>query len=95
MIQNITGHFKSQQKDTFCQGNLHQDKESKCKTDQKINWIGHLHISKKSKITFKIWKLNKLCVAHVGKIWGNAWNTKWENLRFWTSGPNFDVQTCL
>ena len=31
MGQNIIGHFKSQQKDTFCQGNLHQDKSINAK----------------------------------------------------------------
>ena len=31
MGQNIIGHFKSQPKETFCQGNLHQDKSSNAK----------------------------------------------------------------
>ena len=83
--QYITGHFKSQQKDTFCQGNLHRDKLSKWKTDQNRNWRGHLNISKKSKITFKWWKLKELWPTQVGKFWENAWNQKWPNLNFWAS----------
>ena len=31
MNRYIIGHFKSQQKDTFCQGNLQQDKSSNSK----------------------------------------------------------------
>ena len=42
MEQYIIGHFKSQQKDTFCQGNLHQDKVFKCENDQKRDCRGHL-----------------------------------------------------
>ena len=34
MSQNFTGHFESQQKDIFCQSNLHQDKDFKWKNDQ-------------------------------------------------------------
>ena len=29
MSQNFTGHFESQQKDIFCQSNLHQDEDFK------------------------------------------------------------------
>ena len=42
MGQYIIGHFQSRQKDTFCQGNLHQDKFFKSKTDQHIGCIGHI-----------------------------------------------------
>ena len=47
MGQNITDHFKSQQKDTFCQGNLHQDKVFKYKNDQHRDFRGYLELYKK------------------------------------------------
>ena len=34
MAPYIIGHFESQQKDTFCQGNLHGDKDFKWKNGQ-------------------------------------------------------------
>ena len=52
MDQNITGHFKSQQKDTFCQSNLHQVRGFKCKNYQHRGCKGHFEVSKTSKITF-------------------------------------------
>ena len=52
MGQKIIGHFKSQQKDTFCQSNLHQDKVVKWKNDQHKDCRGHPEVSKKSKINF-------------------------------------------
>ena len=50
MSSYIIGPFKSQQKVTFCQGNLHQDKSSKWKNFQHEGCRGHLELSKKSKI---------------------------------------------
>ena len=43
----IIGHFESQQKDTFCQGNLHQDNDFKWKNVQHKWCRGHLEVSKK------------------------------------------------
>ena len=43
MGQNITAHFKNQQKDTFCQSNLHQDKVFKWKNDQHESYEGVYH----------------------------------------------------
>ena len=46
-------HYRSFSKDTFFQGNLHQDEFFKIKNDQHRYCIGHLRISKKSNIIFK------------------------------------------
>ena len=95
MGQYIIGYFKSQQKDTFCQGNLHRDKASKCKNDQKRNYRGHLKFSKKSKITFKRWKLRELWPVQVGKFWANAWSANWAAYYFGLLGHGLRVQTYI
>ena len=46
MGQNITCHFEIQQKDTFCQTNLNQDKYFKLKNDQHESCKRHLEVSK-------------------------------------------------
>ena len=91
MISYIIGNFPQSTKDTFYQGNLHQDNVFKCKNDQKRNCIGHIEILKKSKITFKRWKLSKLWVVQVGKFWRNTWNAKCANMKFWTCDLTFWV----
>ena len=48
MSPYIIGPFESQQKETFCQGNLHQDKGFKWKNVQHEGCRGHIEISKKS-----------------------------------------------
>ena len=50
MGQYIIGHIKSQQKDTFCQSNLHQDKVFKWKNDQHERRRGHLELSKSPRL---------------------------------------------
>ena len=54
ICQNITGPFESQQKDTLCQSNLHEDKGFKSKSDEHESCKAYLEFSKKSKMTF-IW----------------------------------------
>ena len=89
MSQYIIGHFKSQQKDTFCQGNIRHDEFFKSKNNQHRYCIRHLELSKKSNITFKRWKLSELWPVQVGENWANAWNSNWANLNFWAIGILF------
>ena len=51
ICQDITGHFESQQKDSFYQSNLHEDKSFKLKSDEHEGCKAHLEDSKESKIT--------------------------------------------
>ena len=66
--QYITGYFKSQQEDTFCQGNLHQDKVFQSKNDRRRYYRGHMEISKKFKIIFKRLELGQLWPLQVGRF---------------------------
>ena len=63
MDQYIIGYFKSQQKDTSCQGNLHQHKVSKCKNYQNRDCRGHLVISKKVQDHIQMIKIKRVMIG--------------------------------
>ena len=68
MSQNFTGHFESQQKDIFCQSNLHQDKDFKWKNDQHESCMGHLELSKKIQDHLHMTKIERVMI---GANWAN------------------------
>ena len=60
MISYIIGHFQNSTKDTFCQGNLHQDDIFKSKNDQHKYLRGHLGLSKKVKYHLQKMKIEQV-----------------------------------
>ena len=93
MSQYITGHFKKQ-KDTFCQGNLHQDNLSKCKNDQ-IYIVEDILNFPKSLISpskYENWESYDQCkLGNFEEMHEVQSEQTWN---FELVGLTFDVQTC-